>query len=224
MWRDAVLSRAGVGDRACRGVRVVEGRVHGACGGGHTAGAGELVAARRASRGAVRAPLLAHGYSRTATRAPPRVAGGFRRRCPPAAPRATPLPAFGPAGGLTRTVGDPARYARWQLDERDPVVRLAHRPPDPRAPRRGYATALNWQLLRTAGGTRRLWQDGVIAGHAARVVLYPELAVAVVVLVNQVDRTVPPRLDASADTILEALGPRTFGFEEGMRADAGAPE
>ena len=127
-------------------------------------------------------------------------------------------PESGAAGGLEMTVVDLARYARWHLDESDPVVRLAHTPPGGRAedPDRGYGVGLNWQMLRSAEGVRRVWQDGNVVGYSARVVLYPELDIGVVVLANELDRSIPEQTDRLADMVLESLDTRTFTFQEGL--------
>lgn len=127
-------------------------------------------------------------------------------------------PASRAAGGLWSTIDDLARYAQWHLDERAPVVQLSHTPPGgaPDDPAQGFAVGLSWQMVRSAGGIRRVSQDGNVVGFAARVVLYPELGLGVVVLANQLDRSIPPQTDQLADAVLEALDERTFTFLEGL--------
>ncbi|MYM31142.1 serine hydrolase [Duganella sp. CY15W] len=52
---------------------------------------------------------------------------------------------FQAAGGLKSSLPDMLRYARWQLNESDAVVRLSHQPTYASD---DYAVGLNWQMLR----------------------------------------------------------------------------
>ncbi len=129
-----------------------------------------------------------------------------------------PVPAaFGAAGALKSTIADLSRYARWHLAEDDPSVRRTHTPPASAggATWTGYAVGLNWQMLRS-GDIRRVWQDGNVPGYSSRVVLYPDLKIAVVVLANELDRSIPEHIDRLADAILESMDQRTFSLMEGL--------
>lgn len=127
------------------------------------------------------------------------------------------LDAYGAAGALKSSVVDLSRYARWHLDESDPVVKLSHTPPEGKAqdPEEGFALGLNWQMIRS-GGVRRIWQDGNIPGYSSRVVIYPELNLGLVVLANQLDRSIPERIEKLADSILASMDERTFTLREGL--------
>ena len=127
------------------------------------------------------------------------------------------MEAYGAAGALRSTVMDLSRYAKWHLDESDPVVALSHTPPNgqPQDPTQGYATGLNWQMARH-DTVRKIWQDGNIPGYSSRIVLYPELNLGLVVLANQLDRSIPGRIDELANSILEAIDERTFALMEAL--------
>lgn len=127
------------------------------------------------------------------------------------------LPAYGAAGGIKSSIRDLGQYIQWHLDESDPLVKLSHTPPGGSAddPVEGYALGLNWQMMRHEG-VRRLWQDGNIPGYSSRIVLYPELDLGVVILANQLDRSIPEKTDHMANTILEGLDARTFTIMEGL--------
>lgn len=128
------------------------------------------------------------------------------------------LQLYGAAGGLSSTVVDLTKYARWHLDESDPVVQRSHTSPtnkEGQAQDGVFALGLNWQTLRH-NGVQRIWQDGNIPGYSCRVVLYPGLDLGIVILANQLDRSIPARIDQMADTILETLDERTFRLMEGL--------
>lgn len=108
---------------------------------------------------------------------------------------------FQAAGGLKSSLPDMLRYARWQLNESDAVVRLSHQPTYTSD---DYAVGLNWQML-TKDAQRVLWQDGAIPGYASLVALHPQQGIAVVVLSNQLDRTTLGRLRVLVNGIAHAL-------------------
>jgi CubicO group peptidase (beta-lactamase class C family) len=86
----------------------------------------------------------------------------------------------GAAYGLYSTAADMARYARWQIDERDPVIRRAH------APIFGDAedgAALIWNLG-LDHGARLLWHGGGTFGMSSQIALYPDRREAYVLLAN----------------------------------------
>jgi CubicO group peptidase (beta-lactamase class C family) len=114
---------------------------------------------------------------------------------------------FGAAGGLSSTVGDMLRYVRWQAEEKEDALRLAHRPTvgdfNP------YAVGLNWQMLRK-GNIRLLWQDGNMIGYSSLCVLYPELDLGFVVLTNQMDRTSAQRIVQMINQVTRAIAPQAI--------------
>jgi D-alanyl-D-alanine-carboxypeptidase/D-alanyl-D-alanine-endopeptidase len=105
------------------------------------------------------------------------------------------------AGALKSSLADMLAYARWQLAERDPAVRLSHQPLD-RAGR--YVGGLNWQIV-SAGGRRVLFQDGSHPGFACLLVLHPGSGIAIVLLSNEIDRDTMGRLRVLANGIGQAL-------------------
>lgn len=126
------------------------------------------------------------------------------------------LEAYGAAGALKSTVIDLARYARWHLDESNPLIRLSHTPPNVETQDwEGFALGLNWQMIRS-GGLKRIWQDGNIPGYSCRVVIYPGLNLGLVVLANQLDRSIPEQIDQLADSILDSIDERTFTLMEAL--------
>jgi D-alanyl-D-alanine-carboxypeptidase/D-alanyl-D-alanine-endopeptidase len=117
--------------------------------------------------------------------------------------QAYPPEQFQAAGALMSTPADMLAYARWQLAENDPAVRLSHQP----TWRDGdYATGLNWQMINS--GTRRvIFQDGAIPGFASLVVIHPESGLAIVLMSNELDSGTLGRLRTPANGIAEALDP-----------------
>jgi D-alanyl-D-alanine-carboxypeptidase/D-alanyl-D-alanine-endopeptidase len=107
------------------------------------------------------------------------------------------------AGALKSTLADMLAYARWHLAERDPAVRLSHRPLD----RIGdYTAGLNWQILER-DGRRAIFQDGSHPGFACLLVLYPESEAAIVLLSNEIDSGTMERLRTLANGIAAGLDP-----------------
>ncbi|AXC09984.1 beta-lactamase [Acidisarcina polymorpha] len=86
----------------------------------------------------------------------------------------------GAAYGLYSTPRDMAAYVKWQLDEKDPVIALAH------APIQGDAIngkALVWNLD-TVNGSRELSHGGGTFGMSSQVVLFPDSQQGYVLLAN----------------------------------------
>ena len=67
-----------------------------------------------------------------------------------------------------------------------------------------------------SGGLKRIWQDGNIPGYSCRVVIYPGLNLGLVVLANQLDRSIPEQIDQLADSILDSIDERTFTLMEAL--------
>jgi CubicO group peptidase (beta-lactamase class C family) len=105
------------------------------------------------------------------------------------------------AGALKSTLADMLAYARWQLAERDPAVRLSHHPLDHDG---RYVAGLNWQIVMD-GARRVIFQDGSHPGFASLLVLHPGSGMAVVLLSNEIDRDTMGRLRLLANGIAQAL-------------------
>jgi serine-type D-Ala-D-Ala carboxypeptidase/endopeptidase len=112
---------------------------------------------------------------------------------------------FHAAGALRSTLADMLMYARWQMAESDPAVRLSHQ-----ATWRNddFAIGLNWQMM--SRGTRRaIFQDGAVPGFASLVVVHPESRIAVVLMANELDSGTLRRLHKLATDIAKGLDPET---------------
>lgn len=87
----------------------------------------------------------------------------------------------GAAGGFYSNTEDMMRYAAWQTEEADPVVRKAHEPlagilDD-------FATSLIWDET-TKGGERKIWHSGGVYGMSSQLILFPDKHQAYVLLAN----------------------------------------
>ena len=109
-----------------------------------------------------------------------------------------------PAGGLRSTTADMLKYIRFQLDESNPAVRMTHRETWEKPGER--AVGLNWQIDKTAGGTRYIWHTGGTFGFSSYVVLYPASGVGLVLLANESDASAQSKLMALADRIFKSMG------------------
>jgi len=115
------------------------------------------------------------------------------------------------AGGLKSTVGDLLRYARWQLDEKDQAVILAHQPVfDSKQPPYGdkgsYGSGFFWQVA-GIGARRLIWQDGMIEGSSALCILEPDQKLALVIMTNELDPSTSHFNQALANQILLGIAP-----------------
>jgi len=110
------------------------------------------------------------------------------------------------AGALKSTVADFLKYARWELAEDNPAVKLSH------VPRfiltDNYSLGLNWQILRS-GVDRRIWQEGNLPGFVSICMTFPELHMAVIVLANEDDDVSSHALTLMANEIAKTLDARS---------------
>lgn len=107
------------------------------------------------------------------------------------------------AGAIKSTVKDMLAYARWQLEESDPVVALSHKAT---YSNENFSIGLNWQVMRE-GRRRVIWQDGAIPGYASFCIVQPESKLALVILSNELDETTLGRLSEMANRIMKAVEP-----------------
>lgn len=110
---------------------------------------------------------------------------------------------FQGAGAIKSTVKDMLVYARWQLDESDPVVALSHKAT---YNNENFSIGLNWQMVRE-GQRRVIWQDGALPGYASFCILQPESKLALVILSNELDGKTLGRLSEMANRIMIAVEP-----------------
>jgi D-alanyl-D-alanine-carboxypeptidase/D-alanyl-D-alanine-endopeptidase len=111
--------------------------------------------------------------------------------------------AFQAAAGIKSSTSDMLKYIRWNLDESNEMVRLAHSRiwGDPTAT---YYAGLNWQIL-SSGNERVIWQEGNLPGFNGYCVIFPELKIGITVLTNESDRTSSHRLTNLINQITKSL-------------------
>ncbi|HJU54385.1 MAG TPA: serine hydrolase domain-containing protein [Pyrinomonadaceae bacterium] len=108
------------------------------------------------------------------------------------------------AGGLHSTVSDMLKYVRFHLDESDEAVKLSHQ--TTWGDIKYYASGLNWQMIQTPGGHRKIWQSGGTFGFSSHCVIFPELRMGIVLLSNESDVNSQGRLNEMANEILAGVG------------------
>jgi CubicO group peptidase (beta-lactamase class C family) len=116
-----------------------------------------------------------------------------------------PLEAMPAAAGLKSTVADLLKYLQWHLAERDRAATLTHQPAWKLEER--YSLGLNWQMF-SLPGYRCVWQEGSIPGFSSYCVFCPELNLAVVALVNQLDRSSSDRVSTMVKQIVKDVDSR----------------
>jgi CubicO group peptidase (beta-lactamase class C family) len=121
----------------------------------------------------------------------------------PAPARLDMDPNVGGAGGLFSSTEDMAKYAEWQLGERNPVIARAHQPiwgsPD------NFAIGLIWDIGKTKDGERRLWHSGGTFGMSSQMILLPESHQAYVLLANDACENTQSQLETIALTVRSAV-------------------
>jgi CubicO group peptidase (beta-lactamase class C family) len=110
------------------------------------------------------------------------------------------------AGALKSTVADLLKYARWELAEENPAVKVTHEPRFILTD--NYSVGLNWQMIHAAG-YRRIWQEGNLPGFVSMCLIFPELHMAVVFLANEDDPACSHALSLMVNQIAKTLDPRS---------------
>lgn len=123
-----------------------------------------------------------------------------------------------PAGGIKSTTSDMLKYVRWQLDESDPAVRLSHQRVWTAkgrifAGQGTFGTGLNWQIAELSG-RRAIFQDGMIEGYGALVVIEPELNLGIILMANQLDGKSAAAQRKLMKELLMSLDPQTVPLPE----------
>jgi CubicO group peptidase (beta-lactamase class C family) len=88
------------------------------------------------------------------------------------------------AGGVKSSVLDMLKYTQWHLHETDEAVRLTHQPTWSNGGI--YSVGLNWQMFQLPAH-RVIWQEGSLPGYSSYCVIYPELNLGIVALMNEFD-------------------------------------
>lgn len=113
------------------------------------------------------------------------------------------MPVLLAAGGLRYSAADLLKYAAYQLDERDPAVKLSHQVtwgnPD------SQAFGLNWFLHKTVDSRRQIEHSGGTFGCASFCDLYPDRKTALVLLANDGGSTTQGQLQELSGKIMDAL-------------------
>lgn len=120
-------------------------------------------------------------------------------------PLVSAMPDLAAAGGLRSSTHDMMAYLRYQLDHRDPAIRLSHlstvRAPDDEI-------ALNWHVSRLPSGQESLWHTGGTFGFSSYIVVHPQRQLAIVLMANESDPETQSRLGRIAGKIAEAYAAR----------------
>jgi CubicO group peptidase (beta-lactamase class C family) len=122
------------------------------------------------------------------------------------------------AGGLKSTTDDMLNYIQWQIDETDPAVRLSHkRVWTAKGPVFGdqgtFGVGLNWQVAELSR-RRVIFQDGMIEGYSALVVIEPEAKLGIVLTANQLDEKSAAAERGLMKALLMALAPQAVPLPE----------
>ena len=115
------------------------------------------------------------------------------------------LPNAGAAYGLYSTPRDMAKYLRWQLDEANPMIKLAHQPLLGKVE---DGEGLIWNLA-IDRGTRILWHGGGTFGMSSQIVLYPDAQAGFVLLANDTCQGTEGALKDIATEVHQALDSAT---------------
>ena len=107
------------------------------------------------------------------------------------------------AGALRSSVSDMLKYISFHLNENNEVIRLSHQ--TSWGDIRYYASGLNWQMIKTAEGQRKIWQSGGSFGFSSYCAVFPDLNVGIVLLSNEADQNSQGRLNSMADELLAGL-------------------
>ena len=109
------------------------------------------------------------------------------------------------AGGVKSSVLDMLKYTQWHLHETDEAVRLTHQPTWSNGGI--YSVGLNWQMFQLPAH-RVIWQEGSLPGYSSYCVIYPELNLGIVALMNEFDPATSSQLTTLVKELTKALDAR----------------
>ncbi|MCF6403067.1 beta-lactamase family protein [Chitinophaga filiformis] len=112
-------------------------------------------------------------------------------------------PLMAAAGGLYSSVDDMLKYIGYQVNESNPVVALTHQPQW--GDIKSFAFGLNWHMVVSPNGFRKIWQSGGTFGYSSYCMFYPELGTGIVMLSNESDRTAQEGLGLAVIAIFEGI-------------------
>ncbi|NIG54073.1 serine hydrolase [Chitinophaga sp. Cy-1792] len=112
-------------------------------------------------------------------------------------------PLIAAAGSITSCVADMVNYLKFHLNENNKVIATTHQATF--GDINSFAIGLNWQMMKTAEGHRKIWQSGGSFGFSSYCAVFPEENLGIVILTNEADRTAQPALGEMADKFRKAL-------------------
>jgi D-alanyl-D-alanine-carboxypeptidase/D-alanyl-D-alanine-endopeptidase len=126
------------------------------------------------------------------------------------------------AGFLKSTIADQLAYLAWNLDERDPVVKLAHTPTFRHTDERGDDIGMFWFLNRRSDGHRLVRHGGGSFGTTTFALLYPDAGIGVVLLANDAHGTTEQVLANIADRLADQMVRQQASARSSHRRDCAA--
>jgi len=93
------------------------------------------------------------------------------------------------AASIASSTSDMLKYMTFQLNEKDPIVRLSHQPTFGKI--EDGAFALNWKVKKIENGRRSISHTGGSLGFSSYMFFYPESNSGVVLLSNEADQATP---------------------------------
>jgi D-alanyl-D-alanine-carboxypeptidase/D-alanyl-D-alanine-endopeptidase len=109
----------------------------------------------------------------------------------------------GSAAGLKSSLADMLVYMKYQLEEKNAVVTMSHKPTWGKP--ESTAVGLVWFTKTNFDGKRDVWESGSTGGHSCLIDMYPERNFGVVILTNESDRQSQDRITDMAETIYNEL-------------------
>jgi len=105
------------------------------------------------------------------------------------------------AASIVSSSSDMLKYIAFQLNEKNPVVKLSHQPTFGKL--EDGAIAFNWKVKKMANGKRSISHTGGSLGYSSYTVFYPELNTGIVLLSNEADQGTQNELIALSEKIMK---------------------
>lgn len=109
----------------------------------------------------------------------------------------------GSAAGLKSSLADMMVYMKYQLEEKNEVVTMIHKPTWGKP--ESTAVGLVWYTKTNFDGKKDIWESGSTGGHSCLIDMYPERNFGIVILTNESDRESQDRITDMAETIYNEL-------------------
>ncbi|MEP7107187.1 MAG: serine hydrolase domain-containing protein [Ferruginibacter sp.] len=112
----------------------------------------------------------------------------------------------GAAGGLKSTLPDMLKYLGYNMNRKDKIISIAHRPISIWTDAGNTdAAALFWQMRKKSNGGWRIFQSGGTFGFSSTIVLFPDADIGFVLLANDAGFNSQSQLGEIADNIYTAI-------------------